>query len=64
MVSKPGVLSSFFDNFRGLDIRADGDPIYCGRVKNRGFWVKITVFSEFCLVGKIMTNFPQFEEAM
>ena len=66
-VKKGGVLSSFFDNFRGPDIRADGTPYTVGGVKIVDFghiWVKITIFSEFCLVGKIMTDFSQFEEAM
>ena len=32
-VEKGGVLSSFFDNFRGPDIRADGTPYTVGGVK-------------------------------
>ena len=32
-VKKGGVLSSFFDNFRGPDIRADGTPYTVGGVK-------------------------------
>ena len=33
-VQKPGVSPSFFDDFRGPDIRADGTPYTVGRVKS------------------------------
>ena len=36
-VKKPGVSPSFFDDFRGPDIRADGTPYTVG-------WVKIVDF--------------------
>ena len=59
-VKKPGVLSAFFHNFWGPDIRADGTPYTVGRVKIVDFghiWVKITIFSEFCFMKQ---NYDQF----